>query len=56
MSTPGFTARVEAMMRETGWSWSKCCSELGKRGAKARSRKSKLVRKEVRTQEARGIR
>jgi len=43
-------------MRETGWSWSKCCSELGRRGAKARARRSGLVRKEVRTQEAKGIR
>lgn len=38
------------------WTWSRCCSELGKRGAKARARRQGLVRSEIRNQEARGLR
>jgi hypothetical protein len=55
-----FTEKVQTRMNQTGESWSEACSFFGRRGGYVsglnRGRKAEAIRREIRNQEAKGIR
>ena len=52
--------RIQKRRQETGESWSEACAYFGRRGGYVsglnRARKSEAIRREIRNQEAKGIR